>query len=60
MIYKQFLGSVVWHYMDEILLFGSNGNTLEWMIEEVKKILPCWGLQIAPEKKYKEVIPLTS
>ena len=26
------------------------------MFEKVKKALPKWGLQIAPEKKYKEEI----
>ena len=36
--------------MDDILLSDSNVDTLERMFEEVKKILPCWGLQIAPEK----------
>ena len=26
------------------------------MFEEIKKILPCWGLQIAPEKKQRDYI----
>lgn len=34
--------------MDDILLADSDADTLE---EEVKRILSCWGLQIAPEKK---------
>ena len=36
--------------MDDILLSDSNIDTLERMFEEVKIILPKWGLQIAPEK----------
>ena len=36
--------------MDDILLSDSNLDTLERMFEEVKIILPKWGLQIAPEK----------
>ena len=36
--------------MDDILLSDSNIDTLERMFEEVKKVLPKWGLQIAPEK----------
>ena len=36
--------------MDDILLSDSNADTLERMFEEVKKVLPKWGLQIAPEK----------
>lgn len=30
--------------MDDILLGDSESDTLENMFEEVKKILPCWGL----------------
>lgn len=44
--------------MDDILLVDSNSDTLENMFEDVKKSLPCWGLQIAPEKKYKKEILL--
>ena len=36
--------------MDDILLSDSNKDTLERMLEEVKKFLPKWGLKIAPEK----------
>ena len=36
--------------MDDILLSDSNKDILESMFEEVKKVLPRWGLQIAPEK----------
>ena len=36
--------------MDDILLSDSNIDTLERMFKEVKKALPKWGLQIAPEK----------
>ena len=37
--------------MTYILLADSDSDTLEKVFEEAKKILPCWGLQIAPEKK---------
>ena len=33
--------------MDDILLSDSNTDTLERMFEDVKKVLPTWGLQIA-------------
>ena len=36
--------------MDDILLSDSNIDTLQRMFEEVKKVLPHWRLQIAPEK----------
>ena len=36
--------------MDDILLADSNINTLEKIFEGVRRILPTWGLQIAPEK----------
>jgi hypothetical protein len=40
--------------MDDILLADLDINILERMFyeeeEEKKKALPCWGLQIAPEK----------
>ena len=36
--------------MDDILLYYSNIYTLKRMFEEVKIVLPKWGLQIAPEK----------
>ena len=36
--------------MDDILLSDSNKDILESMFEEVKKVLPRWGLQTAPEK----------
>ena len=36
--------------MDDILLSDSNADTLERWFEEVKNVLPKWGLQIAPEK----------
>ena len=45
--------SIVYHYMDNILLSNSNVDTLERMFKEAKKILPCWGLQIAPETNTK-------
>ncbi|KAL6031270.1 hypothetical protein STEG23_018611 [Scotinomys teguina] len=52
-ICKKFPKSIIYHYMDDILLADSNADTLERLFEEVKKILPCWGLQIAPEKIQK-------
>ncbi|KAL6030846.1 hypothetical protein STEG23_024726 [Scotinomys teguina] len=52
-IRKKFPKSIIYHYMDDILLTDSNADTLERLFEEVKKILPCWGLQIAPEKIQK-------
>ena len=36
--------------MDDILLSDSNIDTLEIIFGEIKKVLPKWGLQIAPEK----------
>ena len=39
--------------MDGILLSDSNADTSERMFEEVKNVLPKWGLQIAPEKNTK-------
>lgn len=50
MIRKQFPQSIIYHYMDDILLSDSDINILERMFDEVKKTLPCWGLRIAPEK----------
>ncbi|KAL6045981.1 hypothetical protein STEG23_001675 [Scotinomys teguina] len=52
-IRKKFPKSIIYHYMDDILLADSNADTLERLFEEVKKILPCWGLQIAPGKIQK-------
>ena len=49
-ICRQFPKSVIYHYMDNILLSDSNIDTLERMFEKVKLVLPKWGLQIAPEK----------
>jgi hypothetical protein len=42
--------------MSDILLADSDKDTLEGkMLDKVKRILPCWGLQFSPEKKkYKE------
>ncbi|MGE9501622.1 reverse transcriptase domain-containing protein, partial [Escherichia coli] len=47
---EKFSQSLVYHYMDDILLSDSNKETLERMFEMVKEVLPRWGLQIAPEK----------
>ena len=47
---KLFPQSIIYHYMDDILLADSNLETLEKLFEELKKILPDWGLQIALEK----------
>jgi hypothetical protein len=37
MIRKQFLQSIIYHYMDDILLTDSEINVLERMFDEVKK-----------------------
>lgn len=44
--------------MDVILLADSDKDVLENMFKVTQRILPCWGLQIAPENKYKEEIHL--
>ena len=49
-IRKQFPKSIIYHYMDDILISDQNKDTLERLFEEVKLVLPKWGLQIAPEK----------
>lgn len=36
--------------MGDILLAGSDAKTLENIFDEINRTLPCWGLQIAPEK----------
>jgi hypothetical protein len=38
-------------YIDDILQVDSDNNILGKIFDEVKRILPCWELQIAPEKK---------
>ena len=58
MIHKQFPESIVYHYMDDILLSDSNVDILERMFEKVKKNLPSWGLQIAPEKYKEEILSI--
>lgn len=49
-IHKQFPQSIIYHYMDDILLADSDKDVLENMFKMTQRILPCWGLQIAPEK----------
>ena len=49
-IRKTFPKLIVYHYMDDILLSDLNMHTLERLFEEIKIVLPKWGLQIAPEK----------
>ena len=39
-IRKQFLKSIIYHYMDDILLPDSNADTLERMFEKIVKALP--------------------
>ena len=46
--------SVIYHPGDDILLADLNVDHLEKKFEEVKKISPCLGLQIAPEKIQRE------
>ena len=36
--------------MDDILLSNSNVDSLERVFEKIKKVLPSWGLKIAPKK----------
>ena len=50
---RKFPKSIIYHYMDDILLSNSNIDTLERMFEEVKIVSPKWGLQIAHEKIQK-------
>ena len=45
-IHKQYAKSIIYYYMDGILLSDSNIDTLERMFEEVKKVLPKWEWQI--------------
>ena len=47
---SQFPQSIIYHFMDGILLADSDINIVERMFDEVKKNLPSWGLQITPEK----------
>ena len=49
-VHKQFPQSIIYRYMDDILLADSDKDVLEKMFKETKRILPCMGLQIAPEK----------
>ena len=50
-IHSQFHQSIVYQYIDDILLAYSNVDTLERMFEKVKKKkLPFWGLQTDQEK----------
>jgi hypothetical protein len=48
--HKQFPQSITYHCMGDILLADFDGDVLENMFKVTEKILPCWGLQIAPEK----------
>lgn len=57
-ILKQFPQAAIDHYMDNVLLDDSDKDVLENMFKVTQRILPCWGLQIAPENKYKEEIHL--
>ena len=41
------------HYMDDILCTDSDTGPLEKMFKETQRILPWWGLQIAPEKRQR-------
>lgn len=44
MIHKQFLQSKIYHQMDDSIHANSEEDTLENMIDEVKRILSCWGI----------------
>ena len=51
MIQKKFHKSIIYHYMDNILLTDPNITTMERLFDEMKKkCLLCWRFQIAPEK----------
>lgn len=50
MIHSQFPQSVLYHYMDDVLLADLDTDTLEEMFGEAKRILSCWNLQIASVK----------
>jgi hypothetical protein len=41
--------SIIYHYMDDILLADSDKDVLKNMFKLTQRILPCWGLQIVPE-----------
>ena len=58
-ICKQFPKSIVYHYMDDILLSDSNADTLERMFEEVEKVLPKWGLKLLLKIFKDEILPIT-
>jgi hypothetical protein len=49
-IHKQFLQSIIYHYMGDILMADSDKGVLENMFKETQIILPCWALKIAAEK----------
>lgn len=49
-ICKQFSQSTIYHYMDDNLLLDYDTDTLENKFVKIKRILPCWGIQTAPEK----------
>lgn len=48
-IHVQFLQSIIWCFIDAILLTKSKVFR-KIMFKKVKKVLPYWGLQIAPKK----------
>lgn len=50
MICKQFPQSIIYHYMDGILIDTSDMNIIVKVFAEVQQILPQWGLEIAFEK----------
>ena len=54
MILKQYPQSTIYHYMDDTILADSDINILERLFDEIRKTLPCWGLQITPEKNTKK------
>lgn len=46
--HKQFPQSIIYQYMDDILLADSKVGMLEKMFEAVKEILHCWGITDCP------------
>jgi hypothetical protein len=50
---SQFPQSIIYHYVDDILLADADIKTMGKIFDELKnktKNLPSWGLQIDPEK----------
>lgn len=51
---KQFTQSIIYHYMDDILIAASDMDILEKVFAEVWQILPQWGLKLLLRKFEEE------